>query len=147
MVNQKSLSVIQELRKNARQSLTDISRCISIPLSSLFKSVKKLEDEKVILKYSALLDYNRIGYSTRVFLSVQVKEKEKFKKFMMGYSKVNSLSRASSNSFFAELIFRNMLELEDFLENLERFGVQNQEVYHIIQEIKKEEHDLGIEDV
>lgn len=147
MINQKSLSVIQELRKNARQSLTDISRYISMPLSSLFKSVKKLEDEKIILKYSALLDYNKIGYSTRIFLSVQAKEKEKFKEFMMEHPKVNSLSRASSNSFFAEMIFRNMLELEDFLESLEVFGVQNKEVYHIIQEIKREEHDLGMENV
>lgn len=146
MITERDLRIVQELRKNARKSLTDVSKDVSIPSSSLFKMVKRLENGKVIQKYSTLIDYNKLGYHTRVCLNVRVKEKEKFKEFMMRNPRVNSLLRISGNSFFAELIFKNMLELEDFLENLEKFSIQNKEVFHIIQEIKKEERSLVEED-
>ncbi|MBL7100769.1 MAG: Lrp/AsnC family transcriptional regulator [Nanoarchaeota archaeon] len=142
MTTKRELALIRELRKNSRQSLTKIGENISAPLTSLCKIARKLEKEKVIQKYATLLDYNKLGYFIRVQLSVQVEEREKFREFMMGHSNVNSLSRVANNSFFAELIFKYMLELENFLESLAEFNVKNKKVFYIIEELKQEEYNL-----
>ncbi|MCG2718649.1 MAG: Lrp/AsnC family transcriptional regulator [Nanoarchaeota archaeon] len=113
------LQVLDELRKNARKSLTNISNNTRIPLSTVFKKVVKLE-KNLINKYVSLIDFNKIGSGIRIHLVIKSKDRKDLHDFLIEHPNVNSLYRISQNfDFLVETIFPNMLEFENFMEDIE----------------------------
>jgi DNA-binding Lrp family transcriptional regulator len=139
MFKKKDLMLTAYLRQNSRTSLTILSRKTGVPVSTIFD---RLKSNKVILKNTALLDFNKLGYSTRanILLRGRKDRKEKLMEFLVNSFNVNSLYKVNNGyHFMAECIFKDIKELEDFLEVLdERFAVKTKEVHYIIDELKKE---------
>lgn len=138
------LRILQELRKNSRRSLTDISDKTSIPLSTVFKKVDKFEKD-LVRRYVSLIDFNMLGWSIRINLVLKSKDRESLKKFLSEHKNVNSLCRISQGfDFFVETVFPSMLEFENFMEELND-KVSDKKIFHIIEDLRKEDFVL-IED-
>lgn len=141
-VSQRDLAVISCLRRNARETLTAMSKKTRIPVSTLFDRIRLFE-QGLIMKHAAIVDFARLGYSTRanVILKVNKKDREALRQYLVRNSFVNSAYRINNGfDFMAEVIFRNMKELEDFLGTLEEnFKITEKHVYYLIDDIKKEE--------
>ncbi|MBD3304652.1 hypothetical protein GF343_05940 [Candidatus Woesearchaeota archaeon] len=139
MFKKKDLILTAYLRQNSRASLTILSRKTGVPVSTIFD---RLKSSKVILKNTALLDFSKLGYSARtnILLRARKDKKEKLMEFLFKSFNVNSLYKVNNGyHFMAECIFRDIKELEDFLEMLdEKFAVKTKEVHYIIDELKKE---------
>lgn len=136
------LKVLDELRKNSRISLTDISGKTNIPLSTVFKKVVKLE-KHLINKYISLIDFNKMGSGIRINLVIQSKDRQSLHDFLIEHPNVNSLYRISQNfDFLIETVFPNMLEFENFLEALQD-KISNKKIFHIIEDLKIEEFMLA----
>lgn len=139
MFKKKDLILTAYLRQNSRASLTILSRKTGVPVSTIFD---RLKSNKVILKNTALLDFSKLGYSTRANLLLRARKdkKENLLDFLLKCFNVNSLYKINNGyHFMAECIFRDIKELEDFLEMLdEKFAVKTKEVHYIIDELKKE---------
>lgn len=132
------LKILQELRKNSRRSLTDISDSTGIPLSTVFKKVNLFE-KSLVKKYVTLIDFNTLGLNIRISLVLKSKDRESLKKFLSAHKNVNSLYRISQSfDFFVETIFPNMLEFENFLEEINDM-VLDKKVFHIIEDLRKED--------
>jgi len=145
-MNSKELRILQELRKNARRSLTEISYITDIPLSSVFKKVHKLE-KGLIKRYISFVDFASLGFSIRINLVLKSKEREPLRKFLLDHPNVNSLYRISQNfDFLVETIFPNMLEFENFLEEINDF-VSEKKVFHIVEDFRREDFMLEDEQV
>lgn len=130
--------ILQELRKDARRSLTEISHATDIPLSSVFKKVNKLE-KNLIKKYVALVDFTLLGFSIRANLVLKSKQRENLRKFLSEHPNVNSLYRISQGfDFLVETIFPSMLGLENFLEEIDNL-VSDKKIFHVIEDIRKED--------
>ena len=139
MFKKKDLILTAYLRQNSRTSLTILSRKTGVPVSTIFD---RLKSNNVIIKNTALLDFTKLGYSTRANILLKAKkgEKDKIKEFLVKSFNVNSLYKVNNGfHFMAECIFRDIKELEDFLDLIdERFSVRTKEVHYIIDELKKE---------
>lgn len=141
-MNTQELNILQELRKNARRSLTEIGNVTEVPLSSVFKKVAKLE-RRFIQKYVSLVDFNQLGWNIKVSLVLKAKERELLKEFLLEHPNVNSLYRISQSfDFLVETVFANMLEFEDFLEKMNDL-VSDKKIFHIIEDIRKEDFALS----
>jgi len=134
--------LLSHLRKNARQTLTNLSRATSIPVSTIFDRIKHYVESGWIVKYTALIDFQHFGYSTRAKMAFKIKKenKEDVRSFIEKHKQINGAFRVNNGfDFLIEGVFKNMKDLEEFLENFEnKFNVQKREVFYIIEDIKRE---------
>lgn len=142
MFKKNELILLSYLRKNARETLTKISRDTKIPVSTIFDKLKKYDNE-LIKKSTVILDFRKLGYNTRVSLLVRVprEQRSKLKEFLVKDSHVNSLYKVNNNfDFILECIFIDMQEFQNFIECMEdRFDVKDKQMFYILEDIKKEE--------
>jgi DNA-binding Lrp family transcriptional regulator len=141
-MKQIDLLLLSSLRANARETLTNISRKTSIPVSTIFDKLKAHENG-TIKKHTSIVDFSLLGYGTRANIAIKVnkEEKDELKKFLMKDMNVNSFYRINNGyDYLIEAIFKNILELEDFCEKLdENFKIKTKQIYYIIEDLRREE--------
>ena len=140
-MNPKALKLLSCLRENSREKLSVISRKTSLPISTLFDTLKELESE-VISRHTSLVDFSKLGFDVRVqvLLKVPKDDREKLKKHLLCHQNTNSLYKTNHNfNFIVECLFRNLRELNCFIENLENnFDLLEHKIHYLIEEVKKE---------
>ena len=141
MVDKNDLIITARLRENARETLTKMSRKTYIPVTTIHGRIKELE-KTVIKRYVALLDFQKLGYNTRAIINLRVKKdfKDKIRDYLVVNKAVNSLYKINNGyDFLMEVVFREIGDVESFVENLENdFKIEKKEIYYIINEINKE---------
>jgi len=124
-----------------QRNLTDISKRTGIPTSTIYDRIRTNRN-KIIKRYTTLIDFQKLGFGCRVNLVFKVKKKDRDKlgEFLTKNQRVNTLYRINNGyDFFAECIFRHVKEVETFFEICEdKFDLQDKKVYYIIDEIGKE---------
>ncbi|MFA6461007.1 MAG: Lrp/AsnC family transcriptional regulator [Candidatus Woesearchaeota archaeon] len=140
-MEQKIISLLNSLRENSRQKLTEISKRTHIPISTLFDLLKEAE-VNFIVKNTTLLNFPKLGYHVhaQVFLKVESSTKDELKKHLTLHSGVNSMYKINNGwDFMIETVHKNIRDLDDFLEKLnQRFPIKEQQIHYLIDEIKKE---------
>ena len=140
-MNQKDLIILRLLRTNARMSLTKISRRTNIPVSTIFDRLK-FHERNLIKKHTCLLDFAKLGYNTtaKIVLRVEREDRQPLKEFLMKHTSVNSVYKITNGfDFMVEGIFRQVSDLEEFVEQLEtKFKIQDKKYFFILEEIKRE---------
>lgn len=134
------MKIVCQFRQNARENLTTASKKLKIPISTIYDRLRKYQGN-IITKHTALLDFNKLGYGIRVIMNFKVDSscKKEFQSFLENHARVNSVYRISNDcDFIAEILFRNMCEIHDFSEELDRFKISEQKEYHIVKDIKRE---------
>ncbi|PIN69445.1 hypothetical protein COV93_05515 [Candidatus Woesearchaeota archaeon CG11_big_fil_rev_8_21_14_0_20_43_8] len=135
------VNMLALLRQDARQSLTDIGKKMNVPISTLFDRLK-LHKELLITKFTALLDYQRLGYHARASIILKIKKDDKceIKEFLLGNPNVNSIFKINNGfDYMVDVIFRNIKDLEEFISQLEsNFKIRTLNVYYVIDEIIQE---------
>jgi len=138
MLTHKDLILLDKLRKNARKSLSKISKETRIPVSTLFDKLKKLENN-IIIRHTSLVDFSKLGYSLKINFAIKTREKQELRNYLMKNKHVNSLYKSVDDYFYVEALFRNMKELFEFREYIEaHFKVEKIDEHHIIEDLKKE---------
>ena len=141
MLSPHELKLIAELRQNARKNLTLISRNIRMPVSTIFDKLKKYENT-LITKHCSLIDFSKLGYGTKatIILKVKREQRDDVREYLMNHFNINSLYRVNNGyDFMVEAVFRDIKDMEEFLEALEdTHTIKKKEVYYIINEIKRE---------
>lgn len=140
-MNQKDIKIITYLRQNARMPLTTMSKKTQIPVSTLFDRLKANEST-LIIKHTSLLDFAKLGFNTRANITLKVdrEDKEKLKEFLMKHQSINSVYKINNGyDFMIEGIFRQIKDMENFLEDLEnKFKIQDKKSFFIIEDLKRE---------
>jgi len=72
---------------------------------------------------------------------VKKEDRNTVREFLTKHSSVNSAFKINNGyDFSVEAIFRNIREVEDFIELLEeKFSIKSKQVFYIIDDLKKEE--------
>lgn len=137
LIDKKEILILSELRKNARQSLTEISRRTDIPVSTVFDKLLHL-NKTIIRRNVSLFNFDKIGHLKVSFVIQQ--GKTDLKEFLLNNSNVNSAYRVNkSDNLFIECLFRNLYEVELFKEKLADMEVKSTQEHHITEEIKRED--------
>ena len=140
-MNQKDLKIIAYLRNNARMPLTKMSRKTQIPVSTIFDRLK-INENNLIIKHTSLLDFAKLGYNTRanIMLRVEREDKEALKEHLIKNQSINSVYKVNNGfDFMAEGIFKQIKDLEEFLDDIEnKFKIKEKKSFFIIEDLKRE---------
>ena len=120
MITRKDLIIIAYMRKNSRTTLTRMAKRTRTPISTVYEKLKLLKKD-IIKKNTAIVDFAKIGYYARAKFVVKAKitRKKELLNYLKNHRSVNSLYTINNGyDFLFEGIFRNMKELEDFVEKL-----------------------------
>lgn len=141
MMKNKDLLLLTELRSNSRARLTEMSRKTGIPVSTIHDKLKNHYDG-IITKMTALVDFRRLGYTARAFITLKVdrKDREELRAYLERNPKVNNLFKINNGyDFMIEGVFKYLTDLETFTEDLEdKFSISEKQVYYIIDDIQRE---------
>ena len=138
-MKEKEVQVLRVLRNNSRETLTKISRKTGVPISTLFDRLNEYQ-EKLIIKHTCLIDYTKLGYDLRVHLLLRVqKDKERFETYLTEHYLVNSVFRINNGyDYLVEAVFKNMRELTEFVQSLDRFHVKDHKEFFVLEDLKRE---------
>ena len=135
--------IISELREDSRRTLTGISEKIKIPITTLYSNIKRLEKDSIIKKYTALVNFSRLGYSSAASIAIKIDkdERDKFREYVKSEISINSAYEIDTGyDFLIETIHKDQTELKLFLEQItESFKITEKRIYLMINTIKKEE--------
>jgi DNA-binding Lrp family transcriptional regulator len=141
MLSKKELLIICHLRDNARETLTNISKKTKIPISTIYQKLSA-NFNGIIKKHVALIDFSLLGYSIRANIMVSVPKSQRLalKDFLLKQFQVNSVYKVNNGfDFLIEGIFKDICEVEDFIETLEdQFQVEKTQINYLIQDLKRE---------
>ena len=142
MVSKKDVEILSHLRQDARKKVTDLSRKVHLPPTTVYGKMKSHEKKGFVKRHVALLDFSKLGYSTTALVAFKVEnnKREEFQKFISEHTNINSLYRINfGHDFLAEFIFEDMSKLQEFIDCVEMmFHLQDTKVFSVIDELKKE---------
>ena len=99
-------------------------------------------EKRFILRHTALVDFNKLGFTVRSHVSLRVErqDKSKLQNFLLKSVHVNSLYKINNGfDFLVEAIFKEIKELDEFIELLEsKFNIIDHREHFIINDIKRE---------
>jgi len=146
MTSRKDAEIIKSLRMNSRESTAGISRRTGIPVQTIMERIQKLESNGIIKGYVSLVDFSKLGYWIRVCYLIRAGSKrESLEEFLLESQHINNLQRIRGGfDLFAEAIFANLRELEEFQEALMRLGAEEVEGHHILSEEKFENFQIDV---
>lgn len=72
-LTEKEIEIVEILEKDARMATEDIAKMISLSIEETELSIKKLEENKVIVKYISLIDWTKIEEHPGVRAMIDVK--------------------------------------------------------------------------
>lgn len=140
-INEKDIKILKELRKNARESLTRMSRKVKIPISTIFDRMSHHQGH-LIRKYTCLLDFNELGYHSHatIILRPSPDDKKGITAFLTEHPNVNTLrTLLFDQMLLVDVIFEQANMVDDFMDDLrEKFTITKEDVFYTSKEIKAE---------
>ncbi|MBI4154863.1 Lrp/AsnC family transcriptional regulator [Candidatus Woesearchaeota archaeon] len=129
------------LRKNARASLTDISRETKIPISTLYEKLKS-KNGTFFKKFTTILDFSSLGFMTRITVVLKTfpEKRDEMLRYLTNHPNVNNVYRINNGyDFQFEAIFKDLKQQEDFMEEFEdSFPLRKKEIFYVINDVKRE---------
>jgi Lrp/AsnC family leucine-responsive transcriptional regulator len=71
MLDEKDSAILDELVRDSRKTTKAIARELDIPRATVHDRIFKMEQKKVIKKYTAVPDYSQLGIGVSAFILVQ----------------------------------------------------------------------------
>ncbi len=138
MLSEKELIILSELRKNSRKSVKEISNKTKIANSTVIDKLNNLKKKKIIKKHTSLVDFSLLGYPIKV--NFLIKCKENLEKKILDNKHINSIYKIRGEfDFLIQGIFKDMNELANFSDELDKLNIEKKEEHHIVEDLKVEE--------
>jgi len=144
-LDDKDKKIIEQLQKNAKQSISDIARKTKLPRDVVKYRIKKLEEEKVIRFYHAFLNPSKLGYPLYAYVTfslfnLELEDEEKFINFLKQHPKIIYVAKFSGKwDFCIGVCAKNYKELDEITRNIRKKYtkiIKEFEVNPVIQEYK-----------
>ncbi|WP_010521318.1 Lrp/AsnC family transcriptional regulator [Aquimarina agarivorans] len=71
------LKIIAALKKNAKQNTKEIASKVGLSVSPTFQRIKKLENQKIIKGYVAVIDQKKLGTGIIAFCQISISKHSK----------------------------------------------------------------------
>jgi DNA-binding Lrp family transcriptional regulator len=93
IINSKDKLILFELFQNARQPLSKIARTLKIPEKSVANRVQKMIDDKVIRKFTAIVNYQNLGMNRHsLYLDLKAEDRDKERQLVEEVLKITDVS-------------------------------------------------------
>jgi len=140
-IDRLDLKIIRSLSGNARKPFKTIAEEIEVSDATVRKRVKRMVENGIIKQFNLLLDYHKLGRIIKAFIGLRINPQRL--RPLVEHLEVNPdvqvLYRTTGNvDLFLEVIFRDMEELNEFLETELSFdGILGTEVSVVIGPYKR----------
>ncbi len=142
MIDEKDEKIINILMDNARLSYRQIAKKAGISVVTVMHRVNRLEKEGIIQKYSARVDYEKLGYDVQVVVDVRVAKGKLFEvEQKIAKNPAVFAVYDITGDFDATIIakFKNRKALDIFVKKLQTFDfVERTQTKLILNTIKEE---------
>ena len=121
-IDKKILSILQE---NARTPLKMIAEQVFLSSPAVSARIERLENAGLITGYQAQLSCAAMGYQIKAFISLDVEpsQKPEFYPYIEGCPNVMECNCVTGDySILLKVCFRTTQELDQFIDQLSRFG-------------------------
>ncbi|MFY9606816.1 MAG: Lrp/AsnC family transcriptional regulator [Thermoplasmata archaeon] len=71
MLDEKDSAILEELMKDSRRTTKAVARELDLPRATVHDRIVKMEQKKVILRYTAVPDFAQLGLGVTAFILVQ----------------------------------------------------------------------------
>ena len=137
--DKKILGVLQD---NAKLSYRQICKKVGVSVATVMHRVKKLEQSGMIKKYSALLDYDRLGYDVPVMIEIRVAKGKLFNVENKIATHPNVFAVYDKTGDFDSTIIarvKNRKSMDAFLKKIQTYDfIERTETQLILNTIKEE---------
>ncbi len=119
-LDEKNIRILQLLQENARMTTVDIAKVIGISVTRTYERIKRLEHEKYITNYVALLNARMLGKGMIVFSQVQLQahgtaEVRLFEKEMVKLDEVMVYHTTGECDYLVKICVKDMDEYGEFI--------------------------------
>lgn len=121
-VDEKIIDLMQE---NARISIKDIAAQVYLSSPAVTARIERLEKNGYIKGYHAQVNAEALGYRIKAFISLELEpnQKKEFYPFVESIFNVIECNCVTGEySMLLEVAFANTEELDEFINQLQRFG-------------------------
>ena len=121
MFTKKDVAVVNHLRKNSRIKITNLSKQMDIPVTTLYSKLRNYENS-LIKKHTCLLNFGQAGYHKSVYFAIKVKDKKiEMQEFLAAKKCINTLLRVNYGfDFLIEGVFKDEKEVNIFQEEMQK---------------------------
>lgn len=138
-INKKILNVLLE---NSRLSYRQIAKKVGVSVATIMNRVNNLEKNKIIKKYSAVLDYEKLGYDVDVLIEMKISKGRLFEVEKQIASNPNVYAvYDTTGSFDATVVarFPGRRKMDSFLKKIQTYSfVERTNTKLILNTIKEE---------
>ncbi|MFT4575293.1 MAG: Lrp/AsnC family leucine-responsive transcriptional regulator [Polaribacter sp.] len=121
LLDKTDLKLIDLLQNDSKQTTKQLSLQLNLSITAVYERVKKLEKEKIIKKYVALINRNKIEKSFLVFCHIKLIQHSKedvtsFEKEILKLSEVAECFHVSGDyDYILKIYVKDMESYRDFL--------------------------------
>jgi len=141
MLTEKELIILKHLRENGRYTVTELSRKVGLPRSTVYDKIRKLKREGVVSKFSCLVNFNQLGLP----IQAKILFKADSNKAQLGEVLTNSVHTnnvvklGNEFDYLASFAFQNMESLHSYLDSLTaKYALKDYQVLYVSKELKRE---------
>jgi Lrp/AsnC family leucine-responsive transcriptional regulator len=119
------LKILGELQRDARQTLSELSRKAGLSLPAVSERVRRMEEAGLILGYHAQVDLAALGYAITVFIRMRTVPERygKFKAAVEATPEILECHHVSGeDSFILKAVVPSIPHLESLLGKLSVYG-------------------------
>jgi Lrp/AsnC family transcriptional regulator for asnA, asnC and gidA len=140
-VDSLDLKIIRSLSGNARKPYKTVAKECDVSDATVRKRVNRLVEDGIIKQFNLILDYHKLGRIIKAFIGLKINP-QMLRPLVDYFSEnpdIQVLYRTTGNvDLFIEVIFRDMEELNEFLETeLSMDGITGTEVSVVIGPYKR----------
>jgi Lrp/AsnC family transcriptional regulator, leucine-responsive regulatory protein len=117
--------ILKHLQQNARISIKSLADLVSLTSPAVAERIKKLEESKVILGYTAIIDSKKLEKSLKAIINITIipEKQNAFIEFAQKIENILCVHHVTGAfSMSATVVFKDMPELELLIKEIQRFG-------------------------
>ena len=136
-------NILNELMIDSRYSYRDLAKKVKVSVATIMNRVKKLEKEKVIKRYTTVVDYDCIGYDVEVMIEIRISKGKLFnvEKEIASHPNVFAVYDLTGRFDAAVLArFKTRRQMDNFLKHIQTFDfIERTNTRMILNTIKEKE--------
>lgn len=140
------IAILNILQQNSTISVKDLAEKIGLSATPTYERVKRMEQDKVITKYVAIVDREKVGLSLLVYCNIVLKEQSK--KALMSFENavlkmpevLEVISISGTYDYMLKIVAKDISAYNDFVVNVIS-NIPNIGQYHssiVLKEVKRE---------
>ena len=125
--------ILEKLKQDAKLSYKKIAKILNIPPSTIHFRIKRMIEEKIIIRFSPIVDVGKLGYETVgwVGLTLDPLKTDEIAQKIASFKEIRMVSvTGGSHNLVVQILIENEKELWNFIrDNIQTIdGVQNLDV-------------------